>query len=169
MVPSFSEQQLIDCSLASNTNSKGGSRLSSFNYTKTFGMTTSDKYPYMNKKGKCLYEEELDRVFHIDHYKAFDYMNNRDLERLVCQGAIPVGMRINGCFRHYEKGVVYDNDLSCGCSEMPSTNHAVVIVGFGRDESDAKCKDYWLVKNSWGPRWGEDGFMRVCKEDNQLA
>ena len=52
---------------------------------------------------------------------------------------------------------------------MPSTNHAVAIVGFGEDDTNPICQKYWLAKNSWGPYWGENGFFRLCREDNELT
>ena len=50
----------------------------------------------------------------------------------------------------YEEGV-YDG--RCGTD----IDHAVQLVGYGTDGG----KDYWLVRNSWGDDWGEDGYIRI--------
>ena len=54
---------------------------------------------------------------------------------------------------NYKSGIY--NDPDCGTT----LTHTVLIVGYGID--------YWIIKNSWGGNWGEDGFMRLKIEENE--
>ena len=53
-------------------------------------------------------------------------------------------------------------------------DHGVLVVGYGTDTSASAGGDYWIVKNSWGPSFGEEGYIRIkrtglkqpCKTDN---
>jgi len=56
-------------------------------------------------------------------------------------------------FQFYSSGVLKD-----GCDT--DVDHAIQLVGWG---TDPKAGDYWLVRNSWGPNWGEDGYIRVAR------
>lgn len=58
-------------------------------------------------------------------------------------------------------GGVYDN-----CPRNAAVNHAVLAVGYGKSAGGK----YWIIRNSWGPEWGEDGHMRLLRlEDSELA
>ena len=57
-------------------------------------------------------------------------------------------------------GGVYDDDGCHGVTTM-MLDHAVLVVGYGTDAKSGK--DYWLVKNSWGPDWGEAGYVRMAR------
>jgi len=61
----------------------------------------------------------------------------------------------------YQKGI--DNPSSCDPDEL---NHAVLIVGFG---STPDGTDYWIIKNSWGTNWGEDGYYRIVRGQNKCG
>lgn len=57
-------------------------------------------------------------------------------------------------FSKYESGVF----TGCTGSVNVTLNHAVVLVGYGTDEHDG---DFWLIRNSWGTRFGENGYIRI--------
>ena len=57
-------------------------------------------------------------------------------------------------FFSYSDGI-YDSDLCC--ERCRRTNHAVLVVGYGTENGI----DYWLVKNSWGPNWGNNGYFKI--------
>jgi len=103
---------------------------------------------------------QIDTYYNIENWR---------LKYLTCIQPITVYVWANKCVEFYEKGVIYDGDNRCGCSNLLFyTNHCVSIIGFGQDDSSPICKKYWLVKNSWGTSWGEDGFARICREDDDL-
>lgn len=56
---------------------------------------------------------------------------------------------------------IYD-DAECGNTEW-DLDHGVLAVGFG---SGWTTDDYWLVKNSWGADWGENGYFRMARNKN---
>jgi hypothetical protein len=53
---------------------------------------------------------------------------------------------------YYESGII--NDESCG----ERTNHAIVAVGWGTEDGE----DYFIVRNSWGASWGDDGYGKIA-------
>lgn len=98
------------------------------------------------------------------------------MEKLLCKGAVAVPMRINTCIKHYVSGIIDDREGACGCSTSGGPNHAVVLVGFGTDpnvsiqqQREGQCREYWLLRNSWTDQWGENGYFRLCREEDGLA
>lgn len=62
-------------------------------------------------------------------------------------------------FQTYTSGIFDDDADSC----LPNySNHAVCCVGYGTENGI----NYWIVKNSWGANWGEDGFIRMIRGKN---
>jgi len=107
------------------------------------GLATTWEYPYESKQGQC-------RRGRIRGGAAVPPNSEAALERSVAQQ--PVVVSINAVtFQHYKGGV-----LSGPCDAR--INHAVTVVGYGADAGDHK---YWIVKNSWGPSWGEGGYIRM--------
>ena len=61
--------------------------------------------------------------------------------------------------RHYASGIIDDSSIDDG-----DLNHVLTVVGYDNGEQySCPRKSYWLLKNSWGPNWGEGGYVRVEK------
>ena len=56
---------------------------------------------------------------------------------------------------------MYD-DVSCDSAEL---NHAVVIVGWGKENG----VDFWIVRNSWGKHWGQSGYVLIQRGVNKCG
>ena len=65
-------------------------------------------------------------------------------------------------FHHYKGGIYREEE----CSNK-THNHAVLVVGYGVDENSGSA--YWLVKNSWAETWGEKGYMRLARNENNMC
>ena len=72
---------------------------------------------------------------------------------LVANGPVTIGINANP-MQDYTSGI--DNPASCSALNL---NHAVLIVGYGTENG----VDYWLIKNSWGVTWGEQGYYRIVR------
>ena len=70
-------------------------------------------------------------------------------------------------FRKYNGGIFSDLNFFGGVPEgfmFPGGGfHEMAVVGYGRDENCGK--DFWLLKNSWGKSWGEEGYVRMPRND----
>ena len=62
-------------------------------------------------------------------------------------------------FRFYKRGII----ASHGCGT--NTDHIVLIVGYGNIEPTSFKDQYWIVMNTWGTNWGDEGFLYIAMED----
>lgn len=89
---------------------------------------------------------------------------------LVKNGPLSVSFEVYPDFMMYKSGVYHQTQLlQRGLKFQPFeiTNHAVLLVGYGHDT--ASNEDYWIVQNSWGKEWGEDGFFRIRRGTDECA
>ncbi|XP_028760525.1 zingipain-2 isoform X2 [Neltuma alba] len=148
---SLSEQELVDCDKSHNNGCHGGLVRYAFDFiVKNGGIDSEDDYPYLGIDGKCDPMKNA-RVVKIDGYERVPPFNEDALKKAVAHQPVSVGIEATGRdFQLYHSGVFTGE---CGTN----INHAVVIVGYGTENG----LDYWLVRNSWGTVWGENGYMKI--------
>ncbi|EOA24338.1 hypothetical protein CARUB_v10017575mg [Capsella rubella] len=156
---SLSEQQLLDCSIGDNNmGCDGGSSLTAYDYIKdNQGITREENYPYQASQQTC--QTTVPAAATIRGYEAVPKDDEEALLKAVSQQPVSVGIVGSGdAFKHYSSGIFEDE--GCGTD----SHHAVTIVGYGTSEEGIK---YWLLKNSWGESWGENGYMRIKRDVNE--
>jgi len=62
----------------------------------------------------------------------------------------------------------YQGGIFSGCSPDTVVNHAVVLAGYGSETINGKPELYWLIRNSWGRGWGEDGYIRLKRLEGDI-
>jgi cathepsin C len=185
----LSPQDIVSCSAYSQGCEGGFPYLIAGKYAQDHGVVAEECYPYTGRDSVCSAAKKCERSYVAKYRYVGGYYGacNEELMKmsLVESGPLSVSFEVYSDFMHYAGGVYHRTDgLLNKINEfnpfevidiivlifvdysvmdvfvsMQLTNHAVLLVGYGTD-SQTKEK-YWVVKNSWGTKWGEDGFFRI--------
>eukprot|EP00475_Leptophrys_vorax_P035325 TRINITY_DN580_c0_g1_i10.p1 TRINITY_DN580_c0_g1~~TRINITY_DN580_c0_g1_i10.p1 ORF type:complete len:329 (-),score=84.03 TRINITY_DN580_c0_g1_i10:56-1042(-) len=153
---SLSEQQLVDCSTAQgNEGCNGGLMDDAFQYIiSNKGICKESDYSYTGADGTC---KTCTSAVTISKYVDVPQNNSVALKTAAAQQPISVAIEADQLGFQFYFGGVFDG--TCGTN----LDHGVLVAGYGTDSSSGK--DYWLVKNSWGASWGEQGYIRLVRSD----
>ena len=155
----FSTQQIIDCAMYNYNGCRGGLLEWSYDYMETHGITTAFAYPYTSgvtgtaSVGGCN-KGKSDTQFKVESYRMIrgDCV---DLRRTLQQQPVAVG--IAGINLQFYTSGIFD-----GCDQSPVLDHAVLLVGFNNSYG-------WRIKNSWGVKWGEQGYGWITATGNNCG
>ncbi len=152
---SFSEQQLVDCvQLCFGCN--GGNQALAFRYLESHDIELESAYPYTAKDGDCAYNEASATAVDVSDYTMVTSDSVEQMKAALAQQPLSVSIEADKLvFQTYTSGVL--SSTKCGTQ----LDHAVLAVGYGTEDG----QDYWLVKNSWGTSWGEDGYIKLAIVD----
>ncbi|XP_019153149.1 PREDICTED: cysteine proteinase 15A-like [Ipomoea nil] len=168
---SLSEQQLVDCDHlcdpeeagACDSGCNGGLMTTAYEYVLQSGGLEKEKdYPYTGKDGTCKFDKSKIAAA-VANFSVVSLDEDQIAANLVKHGPLSVG--INAVFMQ-----TYIGGVSCPyiCSKR-NLDHGVLLVGYGAAGYAPirfKDKPYWIVKNSWGENWGEEGYYKICRGNN---
>ncbi len=167
-VISFSPQQIVDCSSDGNGGCNGGDFTPTINYLSGQGgkIATTDSYPYVGTAETC----KTDGINEVDlgniEYGSTKAGNEKELAKaLVKYGPMYIALNADSdLLMFYQAGVLKIDH----CPNRPQNlNHALALVGYGYDNDLRKA--YWIIKNSWGTGWGENGYLRLAKDSGNMC
>jgi hypothetical protein len=122
------------------------------------GVDDEEDWGYLAKDRRCnWFKKRRAKAASIDGFKDVPRNDEDALKKAVSQQ--PVAVAIEADHREFQlySGGVFDGE--CGTN----LDHGVLVVGYGYDGESAGHKHYWTVKNSWGAKWGEEGYIRIAR------
>ncbi|KAL4714099.1 hypothetical protein ACJJTC_008453 [Scirpophaga incertulas] len=168
----LSNQALVDCAWAifqsryGAHGCDGGSDTAAYHWIMDNGMPTQADYgDYLNKDGYC-HIKNMTKLYTI---KGFVDVVPNSVEALkvavVNHGPLTVSVNVNELFNTTptEFSMSKTGEYTIYIPSNPNAlNHEVALVGYGEQDGET----YWILKNSWGPEWGLDGYMHISSRNN---
>jgi C1A family cysteine protease len=146
-------QQIVDCDRG-DAGCNGGDLPTCYAYVKSAGgLEKNSDYPYHARDGTCSAKKNMEQ----DPIKGFQYVipqgskSEANMASFLASNS-PMSIIVDASsWSSYSGGVLTANE--CG----HDLDHAVQAVGYNGLDSNG----YWIVRNSWGADWGEQGFIRL--------
>jgi len=193
----FSAQELVDCvpnphKCGGAGGCKGATVELALHWVLNRGLTDQDETPYQGSDGVCkkspsggdgfmqlpsqaTEDDQLDKITNPGRHHAtagavgpsfgmrgWERLPENEYEPLlravVEHGPVAVSVAASGWFSY--GGGIYDS-----CVRDSEIDHAVTLTGFGEDEEAGRL--FWLIQNSWGGSWGENGYIRLLRTDGE--
>jgi len=156
---SFSEQQIVDCDTTCY-GCGGGWPYLALEYTAANGIEQESQYPYTAMDGTCKYDKSEATAVNTGYTFVTTKSTNALLTAIV---SMPVSVCIEAdqeVFQFYTSGVITAAE-NCGAS----IDHAVLAVGYDTIQS----QQAFIVKNSWGTTWGDEGYVYIATTQSANA
>jgi xylem cysteine proteinase len=157
-LPNLSEQQLVDCAGSSgNQGCNGGLMDYAFKWIQQNGICSESDYPYVARGQQC--KKGCTPVLKLSGYQDVQKGSESALAAAVANQPVSVAIEADqSAFQFYSGGV-----FAAACGQQ--LDHGVLAVGYG----SAGSQNYWIVKNSWGSSWGEQGYIRMIRGKNECG
>lgn len=164
----LSPEDVISCSELSQGCDGGFPFLVAGKYSKEFGAVNESCNPYSGGVGACTRNCRKYYTASYSYVGGYYGASNEELTmlELLHRGPMSVSFEVYEDFHNYAGGIYHHTGIR-RFNPFEIVNHAVLLVGYGQDEITAE--KYWIVKNSWGTAWGENGFFRIRRGTDEVG
>lgn len=150
---SLSEQQLLDC--GGGGSCIGGSTWDAYKeIIRMGGLESEEDYPYTVHGSQCMLNKTKIRAF-INDSITIAQDEQQIAQYLYNNGPVAIGINVLPLML-YRGGIAHPRKIFCSPKLI---NHAALLVGYGTETEEP----YWLLKNSFGTWWGENGYLRLYR------
>lgn len=171
----LSVQELLDCVSVSESDTSalidckgcfGGWPYTAMRHIVNRGIALEESYGYIGVTGASCLDDAVERA-----YPAADalYIARRDTDAMAAavatHGSVVAVINVPGSVLQYTSGILDDPACCSGQAQLRGLclQHAVVVVGYGTENSSDGPLPYWVVRNSWSEAWGDAGYIRFAR------
>jgi cathepsin C len=181
----FSKQYPLSCNFYSE-GCWGGYPTLVGKFSNEFGLVSEECFPYMQDDGvSCSNVCDIKKLKRKYSVGKFGYIGGRYLssnevdmmKEVRARGPISVSMRIPSSFFIYKSGVFSENELKRNSDKLSflslldkaisfeKVEHSMTLVGWGEEDG----VKFWIIMNTWGEEFGEKGYIRVLRGENDCS
>jgi len=177
---SFSMQELVNCvpnpqECGGTGGCQGATVELAMTYTQANGLKTNEETPYLAMDMHCHRHADLESAgigggFHQRNSNKFGLSgwstlpSNKALPLMLSLMEGPTAVSVGAT-----EWMPYASGIFNGCAIDSVIDHAVLAVGYGVEEVSGQKTNYWTIQNSWGPNWGENGYIRLLRMESPEA
>ncbi|KAA3671955.1 cathepsin F [Paragonimus westermani] len=153
---SLSKQQLVDCDVQDSGCNGGYPPITYGEIIRMGGLEAQRDYPYVAREQLCKLDESK-LLAKINSSIVLEANEKKQAAYIAEHGPMSSGINAD-CLQFYQSGISHPSKSECSPDWL---NHGVLSVGYGTEDG----VPYWIIKNSWGIRWGEKGYFRLYRGD----
>ncbi|KAK1805072.1 hypothetical protein P4O66_019433, partial [Electrophorus voltai] len=195
MTPQLSPQNLISCDTRNQGGCAGGRIDGAWWYLRRRGVVTEECYPFSAPQhspadgARCMMQSRSvgrgkrqatarcpnSHIYHNDIYQStppyrLSSHEKEIMKEIMNNGPVQAILEVHEDFFIYKSGIYRHTDINVHKASQYRKHgtHSVRITGWGEEKDyNGKTRKYWIAANSWGKNWGEDGYFRIARGENE--
>ncbi|XP_063700863.1 crustapain-like [Culicoides brevitarsis] len=169
----LSEQKTSDCARTLPSGCNGGLPEEAYKYYMSYGLPKESSAPYtatntyandyLRRTYYCYFANNAQVTTSTANAPNNWHILTPNTEENIKAALHKYGW-LSVCVNANEWSTYQGGILTETASKKADVNHAVNLVGYGEETVNGKTTKFWLIRNSWGSSWGENGYIRIERD-----